>query len=190
VSHRGHRESRGLLSGNAKNLQAQFAQICVNLRINKQKEIQMFRRIFGFGLFIMLLMALFGGLGSRSRAAYYEGYADGLRAQVSEVVEEGAEAVSPAAPRYDGFGHGRFFGWGALGILGIFAIFFKIGFFFLLAMLFMRLIFGRHGRHRGGPWGRGPWGYHPRWHGHEGPGKEKSPKWMNDSDDDEPVMTV
>ncbi len=152
----------------------------------------MFRRLLGFGLFIMLLMVLFGGFSGRSRAAYYEGYADGLRAQVSEVAEEGAEAVSPTAPRYDGFGHGRFFGWGALGILGIFALFFKIAFFFLLAMLFMRLIFGRRGWHHGGPWGRGPWGHHKHdyhAHGHHGPGQEKSPKWMND-DDDEPVMMV
>ena len=151
----------------------------------------MFRRIFGFGLFILLALALFGGLSGRSRAAYYEGYAAGLQAQASESGEEGTTAVPPAAPYYDG--HGRFFGWGALGILGIFAIFFKIGFFFLLAMLFMRLVFGRRWRHRGGPWRRGPWGHGP-WahhhkHEHHGPGHEKSPKWMND-DDDEPVMTV
>jgi len=148
----------------------------------------MFRRIFGFGLFILLLTALFGGLSNRSRAAYYEGYADGLQAQASESAEEGAQAVPPAAPYYDG--HGRFFSWGALGILGIFAIFFKIGFFFLLAMLFMRLIFGRRWKHRGGPWrrGPGPWGHHHK-HGHHDSGPEKSPKWMND-DDDEPVMTV
>jgi len=152
----------------------------------------MFRRIFGFGLFILLLMALFGGLSGRSRAAYYEGYAAGLQAQAGESSEEGVPTAPPAAPDYDGYGHGRFIGWGALGIIGIFAFFFKIGFFFLLAMIFMRLIFGRRWRHRGGPWGRGPWGHHhhPRWHGHEGPGKEKSPKWMNDNDDDEPVMTV
>ncbi len=154
----------------------------------------MFRRIFGIGLLILLLMGIFGGFGGRTRAAYYEGYSDGLRAQTSESGEVGATAVPPT-PHYDGFGHGRFLGWGALGVLGILAIFFKIGFFFLLAMFFTRLIFGRHGRHRGGPWrrgpwGHGPWGHHPRWHGHEGPGKEKSPKWMNDSDDDEPVMTV
>ncbi|MBK8901060.1 MAG: hypothetical protein IPM53_07750 [Anaerolineaceae bacterium] len=158
----------------------------------------MFRRIFGIGLFILLLMGIFGGFGSRTRAAYYEGYAAGLQAQVGESSEEGTTSAPPAAPYYDG--HGRFFGWGALGILGIFAIFFKIGFFFLLAMLFMRLIFGRRWRHRGGPWGHGswghgsrrhgPWGHHPHWHGHEGPGKEKAPKWMNDHDDDEPVMTV
>jgi hypothetical protein len=80
-------------------------------------------------------------------------------------------------------------GWAALGILGFFAIFFKIGFFFLLAMLFMRLIFGRRWRRGGGPWGRGPWGHHHK-HGHHRPGREKSPKWMDDSDDDEPVMTV
>ena len=80
----------------------------------------MFRRIFGIGLFILLLMALFGGLSSRSRAAYYEGYAAGLQAQASETSEEGTTAVPPAAPYYDG--HGRFFGWGALGILGILAI--------------------------------------------------------------------
>lgn len=155
----------------------------------------MFRRIFGIGLLILLLMGILGGFGGRTRAAYYEGYSAGLRAQTSESGEEGAETAVPSPSHYDGFGHGRFFGWGVLGVLGIFAIFFKIGFFFLLAMLFMRLIFGRHGRHRGGPWrrgpwGHGPWGHHPRWHGHEGPGKEKSPKWMNDSDDDEPVMTV
>ncbi|GJM41950.1 MAG: hypothetical protein DHS20C20_22320 [Ardenticatenaceae bacterium] len=149
----------------------------------------MFRRLFGFGLFILLLMALFGGLSSRSRAAYYEGYEAGLQAQASESVEEGAEtAVPPAAPYHDGYGHGRFFGWGALGILGIFAIFFKIGFFFLLAMLFMRLVFGRRWKHRGGKWGHGPWGHHHK-HSHH-PGHEKSPKWMNDDDDDEPVMTV
>jgi len=152
----------------------------------------MFRRIFGIGLLVLLLVALFGGLSGRSRAAYYEGYAAGLQAQAGESGEE-VPAAPPAAPYYDGYGHGRFFGWGALGILGIFAVFFKIGFFFLLAMLFMRLIFGRRWRHRGGPWGRGPWGHGP-WghhhkHGHHGPGPEKSPKWMND-DDDEPVMTV
>jgi hypothetical protein len=150
----------------------------------------MFRRFVGFGLLILLLVGLFGGFGSRTRAAYYEGYADGLQAQASETSEEGATAAPPAAPYYDG--HGRFFGWGALGILGIFAIIFKIGFFFLLVMLFMRLIFGRRWRHRGGPWGRGPWGHHKHdyhAHGHHGPGPEKSPKWMND-DDDEPVMTV
>ena len=156
----------------------------------------MFRRIFGFGLVILLLMALFGGISSRSRAAYYEGYAAGLQAQASESSEAGATTVPPTAPYYDG--HGRFFGWGALGILGIFAIFFKIGFFFLLAMLFMRLIFGRRWKHRGGPWGHGPWGHGP-WghhkhgyhaHGHHSPGPEKSPKWMDDDDDDEPVMTV
>jgi hypothetical protein len=150
----------------------------------------MFRRFLGFGLLILLLVGLFGGFGSRTRAAYYEGYADGLQARASESAEEGATAALPAAPNYDG--HGRFFGWGALGILGIFAIFFKIGFFFLLAMLFMRLIFGRRWKHRGGPWGRGPWGHHKHdyhAHGHHGPGPEKSPKWMND-DDDEPVMTV
>ncbi|MAT95850.1 MAG: hypothetical protein CL608_01685 [Anaerolineaceae bacterium] len=150
----------------------------------------MFRRFLGFGLLVLLLVGLFGGFGSRSRAAYYEGYAAGLQAQASESGEEGTTAAPPAAPHYDG--HGRFFGWGALGILGIFALFFKIGFFFLLAMLFMRLIFGRRWRHRGGPWARGrwgggPWGHHK--HGHHGPGREKSPKWMND-DDDEPIMTV
>lgn len=154
----------------------------------------MFRRIFGIGLLILLLMGIFGGFGGRTRAAYYEGYADGVRAQTSESGEDGT-AVSPYPPYYDGFGHGRFLGWGALGILGIFAIFFKIGFFFLLAMFVMRLIFGRRRWHRGGPWrrgpwGHGPWGHHPHWHGHDGPGKEKAPKWMNDSDDDEPVMTV
>lgn len=152
----------------------------------------MFRRIFGIGLLILLLMSIFGGFGARSRAAYYEGYSDGLRAQTSESGEEGATAVPPY---YDGYGHGRFLGWGALGILGIFALFLKIGFFFLLAMLFMWLIFGRRRWHRGGPWRRGPWGHgrwghHPHWHGHDGPGKEKAPKWMNDRDDDEPVMTV
>jgi hypothetical protein len=157
------------------------------------KEIQMFRRLFGFGLFILLLMALFGGLSGRTRAAYYEGYAAGLQAQASESSEEGAPTAPPAAPYYDDYGHGRFFGWGAMGILGIFAIFFKIGFFFLLAMLFLRLVFGRRWRHRRGPWGRdpwrhGPWGHHQK-HGHH-KGHEKSPKWMNDSDDDEPVMTV
>lgn len=147
----------------------------------------MFRRFVGFGLLILLLAGLFGGFGSRTRAAYYEGYADGLQAQASESAET---AAPPAAPYYDG--HGRFFGWGALGILGIFAIFFKIGFFFLLAMLFMRLIFGRRWKHRGGPWGHGRWGHHKHdyhAHGHHSPGPEKSPKWMND-DDDEPIMTV
>ena len=142
----------------------------------------MFRRFLGFGLLILLLVGLFGGFGSRTRAAYYEGYADGLQAQASESSEEGTMAAPPTAPYHDGYGHGRFFGWGALGILGIFAIIFKIGFFFLLAMLFMRLIFGRRWKHRGGPWGHHKHGYH-------GPGPEKSPKWMND-DDDEPVMTV
>ncbi len=142
----------------------------------------MFRRLLGFGLLVLLLVGLFGGFGSRTRAAYYEGFSDGLQAQVGE---EGAEtAVPPAAPYRDGPG---FFGWGTLGILGIFAIFFKIAFFFLLAMLFLRLIFGRRWKHRGGPWTRGPWGHHK--HGHHAPGPEKSPKWMSD-DDDEPVMTV
>lgn len=149
----------------------------------------MFRRIFGFGLFILLLLALFGGLSSRSRAAYYEGYTAGLQAQTGESSEEGAPVAPPAAPYYDGYGHGRFFGWGALGILGIFAFFFKIAFFFLLAMLFLRLIFGRRWRHRRGPWGPGPWGHHHK-RGHHTPGPEKSPKWMNDDDDDEPVLTV
>ncbi|WP_420627724.1 hypothetical protein [Candidatus Leptofilum sp.] len=143
----------------------------------------MFRKIFGIGLLILLLMGLFGGFGSRSRAAYYEGYSDGLQAQTSESAEEGAEAAPPAAAYRDGYGHGRFIGW---GILGIFAIFFKIGFFFLLAMLIMRLIFGRRRWHKGGPWGRGGW----HKHSHHRPGREKSPKWMDDSDDDEPVMTV
>ena len=156
----------------------------------------MFRRIFGIGLLILLVMGIFGGLGSRTRAAYYEGYSDGVRAQTSVAAEDGGSTAVPTyPPYYDGFGHGRFFGWGALGILGIFAIFFKIGFFFLLAMIVLRLIFGRRHWHRRGPWrrgpwGPGPWGQHPGWHGHDGPGKEKAPKWMNDSDDDEPVMTV
>ena len=145
----------------------------------------MFGTIFGFGLLILLLVGLFGRFGGRTRAAYYEGYNDGLRAQAGESAAEGTEAVPPAAPYYDGHRPVGFWGW---GILGFFAIFFKIGFFFLLVMLFMRLIFGRRWRHRGGPWGRGPWGHHK--HGHHGPGPEKSPKWMQDSDDDEPVMTV
>lgn len=148
----------------------------------------MFRKIFGIGLLFLLLAGLFGGLGSRTRAAYYEGYTDGLRAQTGELAEEGAEAVPPAAPQYDGHRPGGFFGWAALGILGFFAFFFKIGLFFLLAMFILRLIFGRRWRHRGGPWGRGPWGHHK--HGHHGHGREKSPKWMQDSDDDEPVMMV
>lgn len=143
----------------------------------------MFRRLLGFGLLVLLLVGLFGGFGSRTRAAYYEGYAAGLQAQAGEAAEEGTTAAPPA-PYRDGPG---FLGWGALGLLGIFAFFFKIGFFFLLAMLFLRLIFGRRWRHRGGPWGRGPWGHHR--HGQHGPGPEKSPKWMGD-DDDEPVMTV
>ena len=148
----------------------------------------MFRKFFGMGLLILLLMGILGGFSSRSRAAYYEGYAAGVQAQVGDAAE-GAESAPPPAPYYDGYGHGRFFGWGAVGILGIFAIFFKIAFLFLLAMLFMRLIFGRGRWHRGGPWWRGPWGHHHK-HWHHGPGHEKSPKWMNDSDDDEPVMTV
>ncbi len=150
----------------------------------------MFRKILGLGLIILLLSGIFGGFGSRSRAAYYEGYSDGLQAQTSDAAEESAEAAPSAAPYRDG--RGGFMGWAALGILGFFAIFFKIGFFFLLAMLFMRLIFGLRRWHRGGPWGRGsrghgPWGHR---HKHERPGREKSPKWMDDSDDDEPVMTV
>ncbi|WP_420643213.1 hypothetical protein [Candidatus Leptofilum sp.] len=139
----------------------------------------MFRKLLGFGLIILLLSGIFGGFGSRTRAAYYEGYSDGIQAQTSESAGEGAEAVPPVSPYRDGYGHGRFIGW---GILGIFAIFFKIGFFFLLAMLFMRLIFGRRHWRRGGPWR-----HH---HKHDQPGPEKSPKWMHDSDDDEPVMTV
>ncbi len=154
----------------------------------------MFRKFVGLGLIILLVAGLFGGFGSRSRAAYYEGYADGLQAQAGESTEEGATAAPAPAPYRDGPG---FFGWGALGILGIFAFFFKIAFFFFLAMLFMRLIFGRRWKHRGGPdgygrWGHGPWGHHKHGrhkHGHHGPGPEKGPKWMND-DDDEPVMTV
>ena len=147
----------------------------------------MYRKMFGIGLIILLLAGLFGGFGSRSRAAYYEGYTDGLRAQAGETAAEGAEAGPPPADtHYDGYGSGRFFGWGALGVVGNFAI----GFFFLLGMLFLRLIFfGRRWRHRGGPWGHGPWGHRHK-HGHHGPGPEKSPKWMQDSDDDEPVMTV
>ncbi|MCB0136351.1 MAG: hypothetical protein KDD75_14695 [Caldilineaceae bacterium] len=149
----------------------------------------MFRKILGIGLIVLLLSGIFGGFGSRTRAAYYEGYSDGLQAQTAESAEESAP---PAAPYRDGYGHGGFMGWAAFGVLGFFAIFFKIGFFFLLAMMAMRLIFGRRRWHRGGPWGRGPhghgpWGHH---HKHERPGREKSPKWMEDSDDDEPVMTV
>ena len=143
----------------------------------------MFRRFLGFGLLMLLLAGLFGGFGSRTRAAYYEGYADGLQAQTTELAET---AVPSAAPHYDGYGHGHFIGW---GILGIFAIFFKIGFFFLLAMLIMRLIFGRRWRRRG-RWGHGPWGHHHHRHGYHGSGPEKGPKWMADSDDDEPIMTV
>ncbi|MCB8949402.1 MAG: hypothetical protein H6653_15435 [Ardenticatenaceae bacterium] len=149
----------------------------------------MFRRIFGVGLLILLLMGIFGGFGSRTRAAYYEGYADGMSAQTSAAAEDDGTAVPVYPPHYDGFGHGRFLGWGALGILGIFAFFFKIAFFFLLAMIVLRLIFGRR-RWRRGPWqGHGPWGHHHK-HGHHGPGPEKGSKWMHDSDDDEPVMTV
>ena len=150
----------------------------------------MFRRIFGVGLLILLLMGIFGGFGSRTRSAYYEGYADGVRAQTSAAAEDGGTAVPIYPPHYDGFGHGRFLGWGALGILGIFAFFFKIAFFFLLAMIVLRLIFGRRHWRRRGPWrGHGPWGHHHK-HSHHGPGPEKGPKWMHDSDDDEPVMTV
>lgn len=147
----------------------------------------MFRKILGIGLVVLLLSGLFGGFGNRTRAAYYEGYSDGLQAQTGESAEESAP---PAAPYRDGFGHNGFLGVAAFGILGFFAIFLKIGFFFLLAMLFVRLIFGRRRWHRGGPWRRGPWGHHPHWHGHNGPAKEKGPKWMQDNDDDEPVMTV
>ena len=146
----------------------------------------MFRKLFGFGLLVLLLAGLFGGFGGRrTQSAYYEGYAAGLQAQSGAETAEGSEASPPPAAYHDGYGHGRFIGW---GILGIFAVFFKIGFFFLLAMLFMRLIFGRRRwRHRGGPWA-----HHPmHWRGHhDRPGKEKSPQWMADSDDDEPVMTV
>lgn len=148
----------------------------------------MFRKFLGFGLIILLLGGIFGGFGSRTRAAYYEGYSDGIQAQTSESAEEGAESAPPAAPYRDGYGHGRFIGW---GILGIFGFFFKIAFFFLLISLFMRLIFGRRRWHRGGPWGRhGRWGHHHSKHRYHGSGHEKSPKWMDDSDDDEPIMTV
>jgi hypothetical protein len=152
----------------------------------------MFRKLLGFGLLVLLVTSLFGGLSGRnSRAAYYEGYEAGLQAQTGAAVVEGSESAAetsapPVAPYRDGFGHGRSFGWGALGILGIFAFFLKIAFFFLL----LRLIFGLFGPRR---WRhRGPWGHHKHgrgWHGDQ-PGREKSPKWMDDSDDDEPVMTV
>lgn len=148
----------------------------------------MFRKLLGFGLLVLLLTSLFGGLsGRRSQAAYYEGYAAGLQAKnnVEASVEGQETAVPPAAPYRDGFEHGRFWGWGAVGILGIFAIFFKIGFFFLLFMLAFRLLGSRRWRQHG------PWKHHKHghsWHGHH-PGREKSPKWMDD-DDDEPVMTV
>ena len=104
----------------------------------------MFRRIFGVGLLILLLMGIFGGFGSRTRSAYYEGYADGVSAQTSAAAEDGGTAVPVYPPQYDGFGHGRFLGWGALGILGIFAFFFKIAFFFLLAMI----VFEKFGQHQ------------------------------------------
>ena len=145
----------------------------------------MFRKLFGVGLLVLLLTGLFGGLGGRrSEAAYYEGYAAGLQAQVSESAAEGTETVPPAVPSHDRFGHGRFLGW---GILGIFAFFFKFFFFLLLLKIVFRLLFGRRWRHRGGPWGH----HHKHWQGHhDRPGKEKSPKWMDDSDDDEPIMTV
>ena len=139
----------------------------------------MFRKLLGFGLIILLLSGIFGGFGSRTRAAYYEGYSDGSQAQSSESVEESVEAAPSAAPYRDG--RGGFMGWAAFGVLGFFAIFFKIGFFFLLAMLFMRLLFGGRRWHRGG---RGPWRHH-RKHRHHGPGHEKAPKWMDDSDDDD-----
>ncbi|MCP4419124.1 MAG: hypothetical protein GY805_21115 [Chloroflexi bacterium] len=161
----------------------------------------MFRKLLGFGLLVLLVTSLFGGLSGRSsRAAYYEGYEAGLQAQTSaEVGTEAADgsetAVSPpAAPHGYGRGHdyNRSFSWGAWGILGIFAIFFKIGFFFLLLMLIFRLLGPRRWRHRA-HWHRGPWGHHHK-HGHGShrhhSGHEKSPKWMDDSDDDEPVMTV
>ena len=150
----------------------------------------MFRKLLGFGLLVLLLTGLFGGMGGRrSQAAYYEGYADGLQAQTSEsAAESGAEtSAPPAAPSYrDGYGNGRFFGW---GILGIFAFFFKFVFFLMLMKMMFWLIGGRRWRHRGGPWKRGHWMHHKHGHG-ERPGKEKSPKWMDDSDDDEPIMTV
>ena len=76
----------------------------------------MFRKLFGVGLLVLLLTGLFGGLGGRrSEAAYYEGYAAGLQAQVSESAAEGTETVPPAVPSHDRFGHGRFLGWGILG---------------------------------------------------------------------------
>ncbi len=146
----------------------------------------MFRKLLGFGLLVLLVTSLFGGLsGRRSQAAYYEGYEAGLQAQTSAAGVEGSETAAetavPSAAYRDGFGHGRSFGWGALGILGIFAFFAKIGFFFLLLMLIFRLLGFCRRRHRRGSWGK---------HGWDNPGREKSPKWMDDSDDDEPVMTV
>jgi hypothetical protein len=161
----------------------------------------MFRKLLGFGLLILLVTSLFSGLrGRQSRSAYYEGYEAGLQAQsgaevgseTAEGSETAAETSAPAAaPHQDGFGYGRSFGWGALGILGIFAIFAKIGFFFLLLMIIFRLLRPHRWQHHGS-WHRSSWGCHKHGHGpHEHhPFKEKSPKWMDDSDDDEPVMTV
>ena len=150
----------------------------------------MFRKLFGVGLLVLLIAGLFGGFsGRRTQSAYYEGYSDGLQAgQSVEGSETAAEtSAPPAAPYRDGYGHGRYFGW---GILGIFAFFFKAIFMFFLFMFVLRLIFGRRWRHRGGPWGRGSWRFHKHGHGGHRPGWEKSPKWTDDDDDDEPIMTV
>ena len=143
----------------------------------------MFRRLVFVGLFIVLLTGLFGGFGRmRARDAYYDGYTDGLQAQAgAESGETAAETAPPAATYRDGYGRG----W---GILGIFGFIFKFFFFLLLLKLLFGLLGFRHWR-RHGKWGRGSWRHHKHGDWADRPGHEKSPKWMDD-DDDEPILTV
>ena len=108
------------------------------------------------GAVLITILAL-GALGAIGFGVYQIGYEQGL-------VETGAEVVvNSPGPGY----HPGYWGPGWVGGFGVFGIFFRILFFFLIIGLIARLFFGPR------RWGWGPGPYRGPWGGNHDPAVDR-----------------
>jgi hypothetical protein len=135
-----------------------------------------FRRFVGLALVFVLLLGLFGLVGS---SLYRSGWSEGFVAgQVTAGGEDGAVPVAPGYGHYAGPGVGfsPFFGF-AGGFLKFLFIFLLFGFFFKMIGFWFWRKRGHAGKHW--RWGHGHHGHRGRYGG--------APPWYDD-EGEEPVM--